>query len=229
MTEPHTHTIPLAHVVRACSVDEAGQYLTAYKQSECCPPTLIHERVYISLGVLLRTALTSIPRVNKTDVEILTRIIWMWTCRSQSFAKADVAQLARLPSFGPKMVARLKDTFELPFHTSTVGDTLLAPDDAPTVSASASTSATGVTSACVPPSGSRGDGGAQTGKDTTWDIELDLNSPVPAKARKERESPLCDIELDESTPFRTGDEIESSSDDTDTDIALALGVKRQCA
>ncbi|KAI9457206.1 hypothetical protein BJY52DRAFT_1212659 [Lactarius psammicola] len=212
MTEPHTHTIPLAHVVRACSVDEAGQYLTAYKQSECRPPTLIHERVYISPGVLLRTALTSIPRVNKTDVEILTRVIW-----------------SRLPSSRPKMVARLKDTFELPFRTSTVGDTFLAPDDAPTVSASASTSATTATSACVPPSGSRGDGSAQTGKDTTWDIELDLNSPAPAKVRKERESPLWDIELDEGAPFPTGDEIESSSDDTDTDIALALRAKRQCA
>jgi DNA excision repair protein ERCC-1 len=53
------------------SVDEAGQYLTAYKQSEHRQPTLIRERVDKTPSALLRTALTSIPRVNKTDVETL--------------------------------------------------------------------------------------------------------------------------------------------------------------
>ena len=53
------------------SADEAGQYLTAFKQSEHRPPTLIRERVDKTPDALLRTALTSIPRVNKTDVETL--------------------------------------------------------------------------------------------------------------------------------------------------------------
>jgi hypothetical protein len=53
------------------SADEAGQYLTAYKQSEHRQPTLIRERVDKTPSALLRTALTSIPRVNKTDVETL--------------------------------------------------------------------------------------------------------------------------------------------------------------
>ncbi len=53
------------------SAEEAGQYLTAYKQSEHRQPTLIRERVDKTPSALLRTALTSIPRVNKTDVETL--------------------------------------------------------------------------------------------------------------------------------------------------------------
>jgi len=56
---------------RACSADEAGQHLTVYKQSEHRLSTLIRERVDKTLDALLRTALTSIPRVNKTDVEAL--------------------------------------------------------------------------------------------------------------------------------------------------------------
>ena len=61
---------PLA-VVSSHSADEAGQYLTAYKQSEHRQPTLIRERVDKMPSALLRTALTSISRVNKTDVETL--------------------------------------------------------------------------------------------------------------------------------------------------------------
>lgn len=57
--------------VVAHSADEAGQYLTAYKQSEHRQPTLIRERIDKTPSALLRTALTSIPRVNKTDVETL--------------------------------------------------------------------------------------------------------------------------------------------------------------
>lgn len=58
----HTH---------ARSVDEAGQYLTTYKQSEHRPPTLIRERIDKTPSALLRTALTSVQRVNKTDAETL--------------------------------------------------------------------------------------------------------------------------------------------------------------
>ncbi len=163
-----------------------------------------------------------------------------WTCRSQSFAKiahADAAQLARLPGFGPKKVARLKDTFERPFRTGTAGDALPAPGDGPAVSASASTSATAAASAPAVPalsSSSRGGGNGRTGEDAVWDIELDLNSPwpelAPAKrAREERESPPWDIELDEGAPLPSGDEVSISSDDTDADIAPALRAKRRRA
>ena len=51
------------------------------------------------------------------------------TCREQRFAQiaqADAAQLPRLPGFGLKKVARLKDAFERPFRTGTAGDVLPA-------------------------------------------------------------------------------------------------------
>ena len=66
----YPHHIARTHP-RACSADEAGHHLTVYKQSEHRLSTLIRERVDKTLDALLRTALTSIPRVNKPDVETL--------------------------------------------------------------------------------------------------------------------------------------------------------------
>jgi len=52
-------------------VDEAGLYLSTFKQYEHKPPDLIKERVDKDYNSVLRTSLTSISRVNKTDVETL--------------------------------------------------------------------------------------------------------------------------------------------------------------
>ncbi|KAH9020390.1 hypothetical protein EDB85DRAFT_1847684, partial [Lactarius pseudohatsudake] len=49
--------------------DEAGQYLTAYRQSERRTLTLIYERLNEAPDALLRTTLTSIPCANRTDAE----------------------------------------------------------------------------------------------------------------------------------------------------------------
>ncbi|SRR6266571_4589000 len=68
ITYPH-HTARIHP--RACSADEAGQYLKVYKQSEHRLSALIRERDDKTPDALLRTALTSIPRVNKPDVETL--------------------------------------------------------------------------------------------------------------------------------------------------------------
>ncbi|KAH8991759.1 hypothetical protein EDB86DRAFT_2934348 [Lactarius hatsudake] len=51
--------------------DEAGQYLTAYRQSERRTLTLIYESLNEAPDALLRTTLTGIPRVNRTDAETL--------------------------------------------------------------------------------------------------------------------------------------------------------------
>jgi hypothetical protein len=53
------------------SNDEAGQYIATFKQFEHKPPDLIKERVDKDYDSQLRTALTSINKVNKTDVETL--------------------------------------------------------------------------------------------------------------------------------------------------------------
>lgn len=53
------------------SNDEAGQYIATLKQFEHKPPDLIKERADKDYDSQLRTALTSINKVNKTDVETL--------------------------------------------------------------------------------------------------------------------------------------------------------------
>ena len=53
------------------SAEEAGYYLSTFKQFEHKPPDLIKERVDKDYHSMLRTALTTISKVNKTDVETL--------------------------------------------------------------------------------------------------------------------------------------------------------------
>ena len=62
----HPETYP-----RCISADEAGQYLSTFKQFERKPPDLIRERVEREPSAIMRAALTGISRVNKTDVETL--------------------------------------------------------------------------------------------------------------------------------------------------------------
>ncbi|TFY76144.1 hypothetical protein EWM64_g7867 [Hericium alpestre] len=99
-------------IVVAWSPDEAGQYLTTYKQFEHKPPNLIRERVERAPAALMRNALTSISKVNKTDVETLRTSFGSMA----AIARASTDQLSQLPGFGPKKVARMKDAFERPFR-----------------------------------------------------------------------------------------------------------------
>ena len=194
--------------------------------------------------------------MNKTDVETLRAsfgvrlnfrsppfLLPLPHDSTQSFAKiaqADTEQLARLPGFGPKKVARLKDAFESPFRTGTTGDALptTGSGSGPAASTSASISATATTSAPAVPvlpsssSGNKGgEGSRRAGDDTVWDIELDLNSPSPepAPAKRARESPPWDIEVDEGGALPSRDEVSISSDESDADIAPALRAKRRRA
>lgn len=52
-------------------MDEAGHYLSTFKQFEHKPPDLIKERTEKDYNSVLRNALTSVSKVNKTDVETL--------------------------------------------------------------------------------------------------------------------------------------------------------------
>jgi len=122
---------------RACRADQAGQYLIAYEQSERHLPMLICERVDTTHGVLHEH-----PTREQDGRRDPPSILWRAptcppfpplssdrTCRGQSFAKipqADAAQHARLPGFGLKKVAGLKDAFERPFRTGTAVDALPA-------------------------------------------------------------------------------------------------------
>jgi DNA excision repair protein ERCC-1 len=53
------------------SAEEAGRYLSTFKQYEHKPPDIIKERTDKDYYSLFQAALTSINRVNKTDVETL--------------------------------------------------------------------------------------------------------------------------------------------------------------
>ena len=53
------------------SAEEAGAYLATYKAFEHKPPDMIKERVDKDYHAILRSALTSINKVNKMDVETL--------------------------------------------------------------------------------------------------------------------------------------------------------------
>ena len=59
------------HASSQNSNDEAGLYITSYKKLEHRPPTVIKERVDKDYSSVFRSALTSISKVNKTDVETL--------------------------------------------------------------------------------------------------------------------------------------------------------------
>jgi DNA excision repair protein ERCC-1 len=52
-------------------LEEAGFYLSTFKSFEHKPPDLIKERVDKEFSAMYRTSLTSISKVNKTDVETL--------------------------------------------------------------------------------------------------------------------------------------------------------------
>ena len=120
-------------------------YLSTYKAFEHKPPDLIKERVDKEHGAMLRSALTSISKVNKTDVETLRTsfgVSMFMLCRSssslnrhfQSFAKiahATPEELRNLPGFGAVKVRRVIDAFEKPFRnkaTSTIPASQVARD-----------------------------------------------------------------------------------------------------
>ncbi|KAF9653909.1 DNA repair protein rad10 [Thelephora ganbajun] len=66
-------------IIVAWSNDEAGLYISSYKKLEHRPPTMIKERVDKDYSSIFRSALTSISKVNKTDVETLRSSIGVWS------------------------------------------------------------------------------------------------------------------------------------------------------
>jgi len=113
------------------SSDGVGHYLSTFKQFEHKPPDMIRERVDKDYNSILRTALTSISRVNKTDVETLRTAFGVSFLVSRlslpcsiptwfkSFAEIGMAtsdQLQNLPGFGPVKVKKFREAFEKPFR-----------------------------------------------------------------------------------------------------------------
>ncbi|KAA1470754.1 DNA repair protein rad10, partial [Dentipellis sp. KUC8613] len=217
-------------IIIAWSADEAGQYLAIFKQFEHKPPDLIRERVERSPAALMRAALTSISKVNKTDVETLRTSFGSMA----GIARATSDQLAQLPGFGPKKVARMKDAFERPFRNNATSALTSEPSVPEATSLPSS-------STLADPSANKDNGkgkgkekekenpapiagpstvalpGSGRAESPPWDIELDLNSPTPPPPPSSQprtqaqpkpkpqnptraESPIWDIELDLNSP-----------------------------
>jgi len=73
---------------------------------------MIKERVDKDYTSMLRTSLTSISKVNKTDVETLRNSFGSIA----NIAKTQPEQLANLPGFGQVKVKNIKNAFEKPFR-----------------------------------------------------------------------------------------------------------------
>ncbi|PSR81149.1 hypothetical protein PHLCEN_2v6484 [Hermanssonia centrifuga] len=190
-------------------MEEAGFYLSTLKQFEHKPPDLIKERVDKDYHSMLRTVLTSVGKVNKTDVEILRTSFGSFA----NIARSTSEQLLQLPGFGQVKARRIRDAFEKPFRNNA---TSALSFQQPISAQGKGQSTNGATStrreaemeslACIhesPPS--------RTTRDPSpmWDIELDLNSsppleepaarqftPGPSNPKKRPPSPVWDIELD---------------------------------
>ncbi|KAF8633440.1 hypothetical protein AX17_004610 [Amanita inopinata Kibby_2008] len=101
-------------VIVAFSSEEAGHYLSVYKQLEHKPPDIIKERVDKDYAPLLKTALTSINKVNKTDVETLRTSLGSFA----NIANATPEQLQSLPGFGQVKVKNIRNAFEKPIRNN---------------------------------------------------------------------------------------------------------------
>ncbi|KAG2345479.1 DNA repair protein rad10 [Suillus weaverae] len=218
-------------IIVAWSIEEAGQYISTLKQFEHKPPDLIKERVDKDYNTLLRTALTSINKVNKTDVETLRSSLGSFA----DIARAPSDRLQTLPGFGPVKVRRIKDAFEKPFRNRTtsavfsvgsqvprgVGDEVVSTSNGEKVSEVAEPKAASNSKAILDsgPAQSavkgKGKEPVQRSPSPVWDIELDLDSPPPTASSgpppPREPSPVWDIELD----------LNDDSDDLYVDPRLA--------
>ncbi|KII92270.1 hypothetical protein PLICRDRAFT_37060 [Plicaturopsis crispa FD-325 SS-3] len=237
MCDISQHQDPIRELTKMCMInnitvmvawthDEAGLYLSTYKQFEHRPPDLIKERVDNDFTSRFRNALTSISKVNKTDVETLRTSIGSFA----AIAQCPADTLSALPGFGQVKVRRIKDAFERPFRNGATSAVPSLPSQSQHSAEesgieTAETSKAGPRARALQALKSKGkgkekenSGAASTSSrparspSPVWDIELDLNesddpadgpppestAPVGGTARpsKRPASPVWDIELD---------------------------------
>ncbi|KAJ7901925.1 restriction endonuclease type II-like protein [Mycena olivaceomarginata] len=160
-------------VLVAFSVEEAGHYLATFKQFEHKPPDLIKERVDKDYDSILRSTLTSISKVNKTDVETLRTSFGV---SSQIYRGRQSDQLQNLPGFGQVKVRNIKNAFEKPIRNNATTTLDMLTSQA---------KGKGKAREEEPPAAS-----------PPWDIERDQTPPAQSVVADARYSPPWDIELD---------------------------------
>ncbi|KAF8973203.1 restriction endonuclease type II-like protein [Flammula alnicola] len=187
------HREPIRELTKAClinnitvmvafSFEEAGHYLTTYKQFEFKPPDLIKERTEKDYNSILRTSLTTISKVNKTDVETLRTSFGSFA----NISRATPDQLQNLPGFGQVKVKNIKNAFDKPFRNQGTSSLSLLASQAKKTSKAPSSTASNVPRELSP----------------VWDIELDsVGSPIEeggpsTEGRGTDATRVFDIELD---------------------------------
>lgn len=149
-------------IMVAWTLEEAGIYLSTYKLFEHKPPDLIKERIDNDYASVIRSALTSVKSVNKTDVMTLRSNFGSFS----NIVHATPEQLAQCPGFGTLKVRRLKDVVDRPFRPG--GPSNASQTTLPSLLTQASGSKT---QAPAKPAAGR-----QPSPDwPEWDIDLDLN------------------------------------------------------
>ncbi|TDL21709.1 DNA repair protein rad10, partial [Rickenella mellea] len=107
MCDISEHQDPIREITKTCLInnmtvivawtpEEAGMYLATYKAFEHKSPDVIKERVDRDYHAVLKAALTSINKVNSTDVETLRTSFGSFA----NIAKASPEELLKLPGFG---------------------------------------------------------------------------------------------------------------------------------
>jgi len=123
-------------IMVAWTLEEAGIYLSTYKLFEHKPPDLIKERIDNDYASIIRSALTSVKSVNKTDVMTLRSNFGSFS----NIVHATPEQLLQCPGFGNLKVRRLKDAVDRPFKPSSTSKAVKLPTTsllaAPSISAS---------------------------------------------------------------------------------------------
>jgi DNA excision repair protein ERCC-1 len=107
-------------IITAFSKEDSGHYLATFKQFEHKSPDLIKERLDKTYPAILRSALTSINKVNKTDVETLKTTFGSFA----NIAKASPEQLQRLPGFGRVKVKNILNAMEKPVRNQSTSSLL---------------------------------------------------------------------------------------------------------
>ncbi|KAF8590878.1 DNA repair protein rad10 [Ramaria rubella] len=102
-------------VIVAWNTDEAALYLSTFKQFEHKPPDMIKERIDKDYTAILRSAITSIKSINKTDAETLRSNFGSFA----GISRASEQSLLDLPGLAQTKVRRLREAFHKPFHNST--------------------------------------------------------------------------------------------------------------
>ncbi|KAJ7178457.1 DNA repair protein rad10 [Mycena crocata] len=199
MSDVTEHRDPIRELTKVCllnnvtvlvafSVEEAGHYLSTFKQFEHKPPDMIKERVDQDYDSILRSTLTSISKVNKTDVETLRTSFGSFA----NISRVTSDQLQNLPGFGQVKVKNIRNAFDKPIrnHATTTLDMLVSP------SGKEKEKEKEIEGSPIAPTTNGSSSRPRREPSPLWDIERNLSPALDNGPVDRPNSPSWDIELD---------------------------------